>query len=44
MEFAGQVEYQNYNSHPSHMAFVNDRWLAEVEEFLEIDYVPMQDL
>lgn len=44
MEFAGEAEYQGYNSHPSHMAFVNDRWLAEVEEFLEIDYVPMQDL
>ena len=44
MEFAGEAEYRGYNSHPSHVRFVNDRWLAEVEEFLEIDYVPMQDL
>ena len=44
MEFSGQVEYQNYNSHPNHVAFVNDRWLVEVEDFLEIDYAPIQDL
>lgn len=43
MEFSGQAEYQSYNDHPDHVAFVRDRWIPEVEEFLEIDYVAMPD-
>ena len=39
MEFASQVEYEFYNQHPDHVAFVNNRWIPEVEEFMEIDYV-----
>ena len=39
MEFAHQAAYDAYNSHPDHVAFVRDRWLPEVETFLEIDYV-----
>ena|SRR2546423_1597025 len=39
MEFAGRAAYEGYNKHPDHVAFVQNRWLAEVEEFLEIDYV-----
>ena len=38
MEFAGQDAYEAYNEHPDHVAFVRDRWQAEVEDFLEIDY------
>lgn len=41
MEFAGQAEYTVYNEHPSHVAFVRDRWVPEVAEFMEIDYVPL---
>jgi hypothetical protein len=41
MEFAGQAAYSAYNDHSDHVAFVRDRWLAEVEAFLEIDYVPL---
>ena len=41
MEFADQAAYDRYNSHPDHVAFVNGRWIPEVEEFLEIDYVPL---
>ncbi|MCY0150415.1 Dabb family protein [Hoeflea sp. G2-23] len=41
MEFANQEAYDFYNNHPDHVAFVRDRWLPEVKEFLEIDYVPM---
>ncbi len=41
MEFADQTAYDAYNSHPDHVAFVRDRWLPEVETFLEIDYVPI---
>jgi hypothetical protein len=38
MEFAGAHAYQTYNSHPDHVRFVRERWLAEVSDFLEIDY------
>jgi hypothetical protein len=39
MEFANQEEYDTYNAHPLHVAFVKERWETEVERFLEIDYV-----
>jgi len=38
MEFASQKEYDTYNNHPLHQAFVNDVWIPEVEQFMEIDY------
>lgn len=41
MEFHDQVAYQAYNDHPDHVAFVRDRWVPEVEAFMEIDYVPL---
>ena len=41
MEFADQAAYSGYNEHPDHVAFVRDRWVPEVERFLEIDYVPV---
>jgi hypothetical protein len=27
--------------HPAHLAFVRDRWMPEVERYMEIDYVPL---
>lgn len=41
MELADQAAYDGYNNHPAHVAFVRDRWVPEVEKFLEIDYVPL---
>ena len=41
MEFADAPAYQGYNDHPEHVRFVNERWLPEVEEFMEIDYTPL---
>ena len=41
MEFAGPDAYRAYNEHPDHVAFVRDRWQAEVKDFLEIDYEPL---
>ena len=38
MEFAGPGAYTAYNEHPDHVRFVQERWLPEVAEFLEIDY------
>ncbi|WEK52338.1 MAG: Dabb family protein [Candidatus Kaistia colombiensis] len=41
MEFADQAAYSGYNDHPDHVAFVRDRWVPEVDSFLEVDYVPL---
>jgi hypothetical protein len=41
MEFDDEAAYAGYNAHPDHTAFVQGRWVPEVEEFMEIDYVPL---
>ncbi len=38
MEFADQAAYDGHNEHPDHVHFVQRRWLAEVSNFLELDY------
>jgi hypothetical protein len=38
MEFADRAAYTGYNEHPTHVAFVESRWIPEVSDFLEIDY------
>lgn len=38
MVFASKEDYNTYNEHPDHVAFVQDRWLKEVTDFLEIDF------
>ncbi|MBD2845576.1 Dabb family protein [Paenibacillus sp. IB182496] len=38
MDFASQADYDAYNAHPDHTAFVEQRWLTEVSRFLEIDF------
>jgi hypothetical protein len=40
MEFADADVYARYDDHPAHVRFVQERWLAEVADFLEIDYTP----
>ncbi len=40
MEFASQNDYDQYNNHPAHQAFIEKYWLTCVDEFLEIDYKP----
>jgi hypothetical protein len=37
MEFADQAAYTAYNEHPQHVAFVAERWDAQVTRFMEID-------
>jgi hypothetical protein len=41
MEFADRAAYEGYNAHPSHVQFVEERWLPEVADFLEIDYAAL---
>lgn len=39
MEFSDVAAYESYNDHPYHVSFVKERWIPEVEIFLELDYV-----
>ena len=39
MWFEDQSAYDSYTRHPDHLKFVNDVWLPNVADFLELDYV-----
>ncbi|MEO5591224.1 MAG: Dabb family protein [Chitinophagaceae bacterium] len=41
MEFNNRKTYEAYNQHPDHLAFIENYWLKEVADFLEIDYGPL---
>jgi heme-degrading monooxygenase HmoA len=41
MTFADQAAYDACNLHPAHVAFVRDRWVPEVIEFMEHDTVAL---
>jgi hypothetical protein len=41
MRFADQTAYDAYNQHPLHVAFVAERWVPEVAEFMEHDTVSL---
>ena len=41
MRFVDGAAYQAYNDHPTHVAFVRDRWQAEVADFAELDFVAL---
>jgi hypothetical protein len=38
MVFDSMEDYQTYNDHPDHVSFVEERWMKEVDKFLEIDF------
>lgn len=38
MEFDSQADYETYNNHPDHVHFVQNHWMNEVADFMEIDY------
>ena len=38
MEFAKWGFYEKYNNHPDHVAFIEEYWMRDVDEFLEIDF------
>ncbi len=42
MHFADEAAYQAYNEHPTHVAFVRDRWDREVADFAELDFVTLE--
>lgn len=41
MEFVDQAAYRTYDEHPTHRAFVAERWMPEVADFLELDFEPL---
>ena len=43
MEFADRDAYERYNGHPEHVRFVQERWVPEVRDFLELDYALRSD-
>ncbi|MGV8909421.1 MAG: Dabb family protein [Propionicimonas sp.] len=42
MVFADQAAYDAYNTHPDHLGFVAGRWVPEVAEFQEFDFVTLE--
>lgn len=38
MEFDNQEQYDFYSNHPDHVAFIQNFWIKNVADFLEIDY------
>lgn len=42
MEFETEEGYQAYNEDPRHVDFVQNRWIPEVVDFMEIDYLPYE--
>lgn len=42
MEFADRAAYDGYNEHPEHLRFVEERWVPEVSDFLEVDYAALE--
>ena len=41
MTFNSQKEYDFYNSHRDHVAFVQSKWIPEVAAFMEVDYIKL---
>ncbi|HLK28008.1 MAG TPA: Dabb family protein, partial [Puia sp.] len=38
MKFETKKAYDEYNNHPEHLAFIENFWIRDVEDFMEIDY------
>jgi hypothetical protein len=38
MEFDNPEQYDTYLNHPAHLDFIQNFWIPNVEDFLEIDY------
>jgi hypothetical protein len=41
MTFDDQEAYDAYDVHPTHVAFVTHRWIPEIAEFQEYDFVEL---
>ena len=39
MRFSSPSAYDRYNEHPEHQRFVEEAWLPNVTQYIEIDYV-----
>ena len=42
MHFDSDEDFRAYSNHPLHDAFVQERWITEVEDFQESDFEVMQ--
>jgi len=43
MHFETQDDYDAYNDHAVHVAFVEEAWIPNVADFIELDYVVATD-
>ena len=41
IHFDSDEDFRAYSNHPLHDAFVQERWITEVEDFQESDFKPM---
>ena len=41
MHFDSDEDFRSYSNHPLHDAFVQERWITEVEDFQESDFEAM---
>jgi hypothetical protein len=44
MEFADREAYAAYDADPRHVGFVQQRWVPEVTDFLEVDHAVLGDV
>jgi hypothetical protein len=43
MEFDNSTLYDQYSDHPQHSQFLEQYWLKDVEDYMEIDFEPLID-
>ena len=41
MQFLNQKIYDEYSMHPDHTLFIQEYWINNVVDFLEIDFTPL---
>jgi hypothetical protein len=44
MEFASAEDHRVYVDHPVHVKFVEDHWIPEVTDYMEIDLEPHDEV
>ncbi len=42
MHFDSTEEYYSYHNHPLHVEFIEDYWMKNVDDFLEIDHTEIR--
>lgn len=43
MEFETAQAYEDYNRHPYHLTFIQKYWKTGIQDFMEMDYRPLDE-